>query len=599
MTCRGLKMKWLLSRYEGLSLAGKISLLSIMVISFVMISFTFIIRIFYKRSVVEIVVNDYEEKFEIVSENCMNLFSEAEQISRVICTDEDVQKWFDCDRKEGEAEYIRRLMKAEQQLDYIDALFPKKYFGISIFSVDGDVLSTNNIRSRKAIYHAFFSELAGQTASIKWLDLYSMDIDGYEGGIAFVRPYKDYATGKVRGYIMVEYNTHILADNFSELRYGEKGQYVIVDREGNVKLSSGEKEVRNIRQENFFQYAGKMMGKNICLYQGEKFLVTVSDIKTLNWIMIGLTPLDVLTKEADIIIRLVYIIGFFAMLISAFFNRYITHNVTRPLSTLAETMERFGKGELTVCVPIEYNDEVGRLSDNFNKMTVQIGQLIEQVYEEQRMKRKYEISVLQAQINPHFLYNTLNSVCSLIKVGKPDEAYVMICAIGQFYRTALSNGNILIPIEEEIENVNNYIKIQTIRYGEKIAYDIETEDEIGKYYIVKLTLQPIVENAIYHGVKEMSEKGFIRIRGYRKEDRIIFEIKDNGVGMEQEKVDALMKTDGNHEQTSFGLYSIHQRIQLYFGKEYGLQLFSSRGKGVTALISLPCVKEGAMDEWKN
>lgn len=580
--------------YRKLSLARKISLLSIIVIMLVMISFTVIVKIFYEKSVVEIASNGYAEKFEAVSENCRNLFAEAEQISKSICTDEEVQKWFDCDKEKGMAEYVRRLMKAEQQLDYIDALYPKDHFSISIFSEDGDMLNTNNIRARRTVYQAFFDEIAGQTAGVKWIDLYRFKIDGYEGGgIAFVRPYRDYMTGEVRGYIMVEYNDDILANNFTQLKYGEQGQYVIADREGNVKIFSGGNTEDDISREEFFRYAlKKENGNHICHYRSEKYLVTVSGIDTIDWVMIGLTPVRALTQEADVMIRLVYIIGLAAMLISAFFNYYIAHSVTKPLSVLTSTMERFGKGELKSRVSTDSEDEIGRLSHEFNKMAEQIGLLIDQVYEEQRKKRKYEISALQSQINPHFLYNTLNSVCSLIRVGKPEEAYTMIYSIGQFYRTSLSNGNILISIAEEIENVKNYIKIQTIRYGEKIVYDLEIEEEIYRYDIVKLTLQPIVENAIYHGIKEMEGTGIIRIYGYKKENKIIFEVQDNGVGMDQEKAAALLDRDSNEKQTSFGLYSIHQRIQLYFGKEYGLKINSRRGEGFTAGISIPCVARG-------
>lgn len=588
-------------KYERLSLARKISLLSIMVISFVMISFTMIVRIFYENSVIDIATNGYAQKFEAVSENCMNLFSGAEQLSKVLCTDEDIQNWFDYDKENGMPEYVRRILKAERQLDYVDALYPDDRFSsISIFTEDGDMLNTNNIRSKKDVYQSFFKAIKGHTAGIRWIDLYDLQIDGYEGGgIAFVRPYRDYTTGKVKGYIMVEHNSAMLADNFSELRYGRQGQYLITDREGNVKISSeavADKVNRsadyNISGEDFFRYAVRELdGDNIYKYEGEKYLVTVAQINTLNWIMIGLTPVNVLTEKGDIMVRLVYAIGFLAMLVSAFFNYYIAHSVTKPLSALAKTMERFGKGELEISVPVDTDDEIGKLSGNFNKMTTQIKHLIGQVYEEQRAKRKYEISVLQAQINPHFLYNTLNSVCSLIKVNKPEEAYSMIYAIGQFYRTALSNGNILIPIEEEISNIRHYIQIQSIRYGNKIDYDIQIEEELYKYYILKLTLQPIIENAIYHGVKELDKTGVIRIEGWKEENTIYFCVKDNGIGMEQKKASVLLKRDRDHKQSSFGLYSIHQRIQLYFGKEYGLNLTSNPGEGVTAVIKIPCVCE--------
>lgn len=159
-------------------------------------------------------------------------------------------------------------------------------------------------------------------------------------------------------------------------------------------------------------------------------------------------------------------------------------------------MSSFGKGNLSVKVPVLYMDEIGTLSEAFNKMAEKIRQLIEQVYQEQKAKRKLELAALQAQINPHFLYNTLNSVSSLIQMECLDDAFVMIQSIGTFYRTSLSDGKTLISIQQEMINIENYIKIQEFRYGNKIIYKTDIEEEILKEWIVKLTLQPLVENAI-------------------------------------------------------------------------------------------------------
>ena len=220
-------------------------------------------------------------------------------------------------------------------------------------------------------------------------------------------------------------------------------------------------------------------------------------------------------------------------------------------------------------------------------MAEKIRQLIEQVYQEQKAKRKLELAALQAQINPHFLYNTLNSVSSLIQMECLDDAFVMIQAIGTFYRTSLSDGKTLISIQQEMINIENYIKIQEFRYGNKIIYKIDIEEEILKEWIVKLTLQPLVENAIYHGVKEKRGQGIIEIKGWKENNKVYITVSDNGTGIPKEKLIDLFSMDTREKESAFGLFNIQQRLQIYFGKEYGLHLESKEGPGTIATVCLP------------
>ena len=202
---------------------------------------------------------------------------------------------------------------------------------------------------------------------------------------------------------------------------------------------------------------------------------------------------------------------------------------------------------------------------------------------EQKMSMLY----LKSQVNPHFLYNTLSSVSSLIKMNCTDEAFTMIHAIGMFYRTSLSDGKTLIPVEQEITNIENYIQIQKVRYGDKIDYEIQIDPEIYREWIVKLTLQPLVENSIYHGVKAMRKKGLIRIRGWKEGCLVYLQVSDNGAGIPEDKIDKLLLGDSGGKRYSYGLYNIQQRIQIYFGKEYGLHIESHEGAGTCTTICIP------------
>lgn len=579
-------------KYHRLSLAKKFSFISILTIVISMFVFTVTIQFFFEKSVLKITSDGYKQKFDVASENSQKILGDADKITKVLLTDDVIQNWFLMD-SEDSAKLLKLKLQVEKKLDYLDALYPdKQYSSISVFNSRGDMVNSNRIRSVSSIYKNFFKVIKdyddyenGQG----WLDLYQLKIPEYDQkGISCLRYYRDYTSGKIKGYIMIEYRSPLLLSNFNHMKYGKTGSYLISDRNGNMKIKNDENRKEYIGKEPFFKWAVKEQenGK-VFEINGERCLVTADVIPRLDWIMMGITPVQELTLQGEKLIKILYLVGLLAVLLCTWISYRLAHSVTRPLTKLAETMERFGKGDLSVSVPVTYQDEIGMLSEEFNKMAGKIQLLVDQVYREQKEKRKSELAALQAQINPHFLYNTLNSVSSLIKMDCPDEAFIMIHAIGMFYRTSLSDGKTLIPIEQEIINIENYIQIQKFRYGSKIEYEIEMDTQIKKEWIVKLTLQPLVENSIYHGVKEMREKGRIEIKGWKEENLIYIEVSDNGVGIPTERMAHILEGSNNGKRYSYGLYNINQRLQLHFGKEYGLKIQSQEGKGTKITVKIP------------
>ena len=544
-------------KYHELSLAKKFSLTSIGFFFLTILVLTVLIQFLYEKSVLNITSESYKEKFEIVSDNSQSILENSGKIAKVILTDEAIQNWFLQDSEES-ADQLKYKMQVEKRLDYLDALYPdKQYSSISVFDSYGHMVNSNSIRSEASKYEQFFN-IIKENYNVKWLDLYEVSLGDYEkNGIGYIR-------------------------------YGETGSYLIADTDGNKKIENDQDVSGNISEEEYFQWAeDNKKGGKVFRIDGKRYLVTASVIPTLDWLMIGLTPVNELTKAGKAMTQIIYVVGIIAALISTFFSLRVSHSVTKPLIYLTDTMKKFGKGDLSVRVPVLYEDEIGILSEEFNKMSEQIRQLVDQVYREQRAKRKSELAALQAQINPHFLYNTLNSVSSLIKMNCPDEAFIMIQAIGTFYRTSLSDGKTLIPLEQEITNIENYIKIQKVRYGNKIEYEIDIENEILQEWIVKLTLQPLIENSIYHGIKEMRGKGIIRIKGWKEKNKVFIQVSDNGLGIPEEKLEELFSKDYREKGSAFGLFNIQQRLQIYFGKEYGLTVESKLSQGTKATVCIP------------
>ena len=244
-------------------------------------------------------------------------------------------------------------------------------------------------------------------------------------------------------------------------------------------------------------------------------------------------------------------------------------------------------GNFDIYIAEKSNNEIGELEKDFNIMIRKIKELMEQVVKEQEIKRISEIKVLQAQINPHFLYNTLDSIIWLAANNKNPEVLKMTKALSSLLRISISDGERIIRVKEEIEHVRNYLVIQKMRYREKLDFQIDADPEILQCYTIKLILQPVVENAIYHGIKNKQGIGLIKIKCFTDDTRIYFEVKDNGVGMSRERLNEVFGHYPAAVNTGIGISNVRNRIELCFGKEYGLKCVSRLQKGTRVLICIP------------
>ena len=293
-----------------------------------------------------------------------------------------------------------------------------------------------------------------------------------------------------------------------------------------------------------------------------------------------------------VVILSAFIIVFMMVSFSAFAKQ-----ITNPIEELcAYTMELAG-GKLEANAPKSSLAEVQMLSDQYDHMVVRIGQLIDHIREEQEQKRATELKLLQAQINPHFLYNTLDTIVWLAEGKRHQDVVNMITALSSFLRIGLNKGRDFIAIKEEAEHVDSYLQIQHFRYEDILDYEIDIDSEIRDCRTLKLTLQPIVENALYHGIKNRREKGFLQILGWREDDTILLQVKDNGIGIKADVLARMQqlvqsgeteaeKADPNRRE-GFGIANVAERIRLNFGAEYGLQIESEYGVGTVVTVRLP------------
>ncbi|MCR5592100.1 MAG: sensor histidine kinase [Lachnospiraceae bacterium] len=272
------------------------------------------------------------------------------------------------------------------------------------------------------------------------------------------------------------------------------------------------------------------------------------------------------------------------------FSVYLPKSFTRPITDLVDVTDRISKGDLGARSVNDSKDEVGVLSKSMNQMIEKINELLSQITKEQIRIREAELELLQSQINPHFLYNTLDTIIWLAEGGDQKRVVDMVKSLSAFFRTSLSRGRDIIPIREELLHAKSYLEIQQFRYQDILEYEIDVPDEFGEYTIPKITIQPLVENALYHGIKNKRGGGMITIRATQQDDDIVISVTDNGIGMTPERLSEVTEglTGGTHfDNAIYGLYNVNERIKLKFGEKYGITLHSVYNEGSTCNILLP------------
>ena len=264
----------------------------------------------------------------------------------------------------------------------------------------------------------------------------------------------------------------------------------------------------------------------------------------------------------------------------------LTDGIIQPVNIMLDKVKKVGRGKFDM-IPIEAEiEEIEELDEGINKMARKISALLENVRQEKEMQHLTELQLIQAQVNPHFLYNTLDTIVWLIEGGMTDDAVEKISSLSIFFRTSLSKGNDIIPLSEEERHTLSYLEIQQYRYRDILEFEINIPKELSGIPVPKLSIQPLAENALYHGIKNRRGKGKILIEGREEEDALVLTVSDNGQGMTPERLHEVQEAIRTGERAGFGLAAVAERIALYYGPGYGMKIFSEEGKGTTVEIRL-------------
>lgn len=334
-------------------------------------------------------------------------------------------------------------------------------------------------------------------------------------------------------------------------------------------------------------------------FEGEPRNVTVKTVGYTGWKLIGVMPRDVVSLNTlKTRILMVFIIAL-VLFILALINSFISSRITTPISELEKSVNEIEAGKLETEVYSGGSYEIRHLGTSIQNMARQIKRLMDDIVAEHESKRRNEFDILQSQINPHFLYNTLDIIVWMIENEKQSEAVKAVTALARFFRISLSKGKSIIPVKDELEHVRNYLTIQHMRYKNRFTYSIEAEGDVLNLASLKLMLQPLVENAIYHGMEFMDGDGEIRIRVWRTGDDLFFSVADNGPGMTEDQAARILSDEGHvpsRRGSGIGVRNVNERIRLFFGKEYGLTIESELDEGTTVTARLKAVPYEQIDE---
>ena len=297
-------------------------------------------------------------------------------------------------------------------------------------------------------------------------------------------------------------------------------------------------------------------------------------------------------RERERLVRMSGEILALVLIIGAVLVYLISRSITRPVRELCDAAEKIGQGQLDTRINIASNNELAIVGDSFNRMAKQITVLIADIREEQIYNRNMEQKLLQAQINPHFLYNTLDNILWMAEAGKKEDVQALVMSLSQFFRTTLSGGRDIIPLSEEVSHVEAYLQIQKFRYRDILSYEISVPEDLMTVPVIKMTLQPIVENALYHGIKNKRGMGLLTITAYREDEYVCIRVSDNGIGMKEDELKKVRDLVSGKQQpaadnTGFGLANAAERLRLNFGEKYTIRIDSTYGEGTDVTIYHP------------
>ncbi len=540
-------------------------------------------------------LNSSDQVLTKVGADVDGVLTDMKETQKIVSTDVYIQEILQSN-VQTEKDRKKAVLSGNLRLGAINE-FQRNIYGIYVLLDNG--------LSVKSRYFAFLdrnSSKSGMYEKVKnrnsesWfkMDQGSEIVDTMgEPVLTLAYPMKDLATERTRGIIAVEIKEFFLQKLLS-VDIGEDGLVYLMNEQNQVITTDLGNHAPG-RIAHYLDITQKTaIGDEALVIDEQKEIMICKRLPISHWVVVGIVSKSHLRQNGTVIAFTIAWVCLLFWILTVIISRLVTKYELLPIRQMIAFVKVVESGNFQKKLPIVRNDEIGALTKSFNNMTEKLSDLIDKVYQEQQRLRKAEFKAMQAQISPHFLYNTLDSINWLSRQGKNEEVTEMVAALSSFFKIGLSRGKDLIPIEQEIEHVRSYLTIQKIRYRSKFEYFIMENHALDNFFVPKLILQPLVENSLYHGIKVSEHKCTIMISVLDFGDSIVFEVMDDGVGMTPEQLEELRKSmsgidDNKHE--IFGVVNVNDRIQILSGKEYGLTFESEHLVGTVASIRIRKISE--------
>jgi two-component system, sensor histidine kinase YesM len=549
----------------------------------------FVISITYSRTIKEIIKNKYTETaiqsvYE-TGEKVSYILNDIQEFSTVITSNSELLNMLNhkSDYKQEDFDRVlRSFITSRDDVEVIDlALNGSNYF-----------VGAKKVDTQEQISKT----LANSSGQPIWLPTKSEQIEILSGKFqkyyfTLARKIVDFNTLKDYGYLLIDLEENILEQEYSELLDNKSTEILICDNKGNIISHSNKNKIGSsiINEPYAKAVLADKNGHNYVQYKTTMDKVAIySTIKSNGWKIIKTISTDYLYKEINRIQKYFIIGGIIYGIVIILFMLFFSYRYTEPMMKMMSVIKKVEQGDLTVRTEVQSNDEVGQLGQSLNNMIAETQKLINELVREEQEKKEVEIEALHAQINPHFLYNTLNTIKWMAKIQGNNGVSKAITALTKLLRISINLGRDMISLKEEIDYVMNYIVIQKLRFSNAINIVYNIDDNCLNVTIPKLILQPIVENSIIYGMEDEQHELNIEIDVYMEANELIIEISDDGPGIKDEILkDILTKASDRNKFSKVGLNNVNQRIKLYCGSDFGLKIDTELGRGTRVIVMLP------------
>ena len=602
-------MKWLVRRFRKLSIRDKYTYSSILlfVLSFLVINFAYSVGF---SSIMEKQISKYTAKnLDQANSLIDEKLSAIEYLTDILSRDSSIQRVL---KHAGEgktpSERYEDFLAIESIYDTF-VYYNKESISLLVLDGQGEIYKLGgayDIDLSQYSQSAWYQNALRMQGGISWNGVRKASYTNYGQEVYFLslsRTIIDHTTGEPLGVVLIEINENVLFEILQQVNMDSSSEVLIVDKGGNI-ISHSDRGKMSQYYNNQTPIAfdtGAGSGYYLETKGRENRLIVYFTSELTGWRFIHTIPTKVLLSQMASVKRYNVLVLVLACMVVTVISFFISRSLVNPLVRFKGVVESINDENLDAKIHISSEDEVGFLAAAFNKMIDRIGQLVKQVRKEEAEKRELEIKFLQNQINPHFIYNTLESIRMICEINNYDKATKMLFLMGRLLRYGLSRKESLVTIEDEIRNIQDYISLMEYSYADHFEVEYHLDETVLHAQIPKLTLQPIVENSIFHGLSCMEGAGLISIHAIAEDGMAKVSIVDNGEGFEMAPDDyfetiAKRAAQGEKQTSGIGLYNINTRIQLYYGQAYGLQIESQPGEYTKVTVNLPLRQDGALPE---